>query len=227
VIGSLGVLSALLWQAIFKYPLQPNFESPARLWSDIATFFKILRQGIGLGGWLNTPLDPVLEALWLVGLVSLVAFSVIRVSSTLRRVLLIQSAFLLGVGVYLVSMLRVAGFGIQARFFMPLLAVMVVLIVTAPPVADGVQFSLPSRMKWRAFVIFVGLTHGSALLISAHRHANGLNGGPIDFSNAQWSPPGGWVLPGVIAVLGILVVATLPYPKPHESHVTPGLTTLS
>lgn len=208
--------SALAWQAVFKYPLGPSFDSPGRVWADAATTLRTLRNGTGLSGWLDTPMDPVLETLWAGLWLVLFILAIRRLDSVRRWVLAVQSVVLLGISLYLIAMLRTAGFGIQARFLFPLVAVIVISVACAPKSAtDSTTTGIDSpvardRSRAWAAASWAGLLiagHVSALIVMAHRHARGLNGSPIDFSEAIWSPPGGWAPPIVLTVAGCVCIA--------------------
>lgn len=216
---TLGVATGLLWQVVFKYPLQPSIGSVAQLRQDVANVLRTLRSGIGLGGWLNVPLDPVLESMWFVFLIGAGAIMVSRVSRLVQGILAVQFVVVCGVGVYLVAMLRAAGFGIQARFFMPLLAVMLITLVSAASVTETHSERRIGPWPWRGLLAFVALSHAAALEISARRNAQGLDGRRIDFSHAVWSPPGGWMLSGMIALVGCVLVLTLPAPGAPKEHM--------
>lgn len=208
-----AVISAGIWQLMFKYPLDIDIGTPATIWRDSGAVLRTLRLGIGLGGWLNVPMDQLLESVWFLAFLGLFMLSISRVAMVVRWVFLFQGIVLMAVGLYLLTMLRAAGFGIQARFFMPLIAVVVVLLVTQ------VEFEtfIFKAGHWRIAMGFLAVAHTSALLVAAHRHAHGLNGSPIDFGSAVWSPPGGWLWPAFFAVLGGALVASLPFPGRHQT----------
>lgn len=220
ILGGIGasVATGLLWQAVFKYPLEPSIGSFAQLRQDLATVLRTLRSGIGLGGWLNVPLDPVLESMWFVLLLGAGAIVINKAQKLVQGVLVAQFVVLCGIGLYLVAMLRAAGFGIQARFFMPLLAVAVITIAASASENARHDDERFEPWLWRILLGFVALSHAAALLNAARRNAQGLNGRPLDFSHAVWSPSGGWILSGIIALGGCLLVLTLPAPGASKDH---------
>jgi hypothetical protein len=230
-IVAVGLMSALLWQALFKYPVRPSIGSPRQLIDDAITVLRVLRQGIGLGGWLNVPLDATLETMWLVGWISAVLFALWRLSNRVRLVLVIMAVVTGSAGLYLVAMMRAAGFVLQARFLLPLVMVMVIIIAMSPSSTSSrtasvkVSSSLGRMAVLPIVFALVAMAHGSALLIAAHRHARGLNGRPIDFSEAVWTPIGGWTFSAVLTIVGCLCFAAIPWclnfqQSPKESHVT-------
>ena len=229
---SLGVISALWWQVAYKYPLRPSIGSPRQVFNDGITVLQVLRQGIGLGGWLNTPMDATLEKLWLAGWLIAAGAVVWHIPVRARWVLTALALLTGGVGLYLVAMMRAAGFGVQARFLLPLVAVVVIIAATS---STSTSQGHPTAMRQIGLgIIFalIALAHGSALLIAAHRHARGLNGSPIDFSESTWTPPGGWTLSAVMAIMGCLCLAAIPWsaffqPDKAEIRVTGEHPTLS
>ncbi|MFM7125969.1 MAG: DUF2142 domain-containing protein [Actinomycetota bacterium] len=224
-IVTFGVVSALIWQAIYKYPLRPSIGSPRQVVDDVVTVLRVLRQGIGLGGWLNVPMNSILEGLWLAGWLGSATFIVCRARPLVRLVLLGIGLVIGAAGLYLVAMMRVAGFVLQARFLMPLLMVAVVVAVTSPLRQGATRVFEPWVL--RAVFTVIGLSHVSALLINAHRHARGLNANPIDFSPAVWDPPGGWTLAMVLGSCGGLCVLVIPWCRRTRWPVTQEHRTLS
>lgn len=206
---TLGVISAFAWQAIYKYPVRPSIGSPLQIVDDAVTVLRVLRQGIGLGGWLNVPMNSILEGLWLAGWLGSATFIVWCAHSRVRLVLLGICLVIGAAGLYLVAMMRVAGFVLQARFLMPLLMVAVVVAVTSASCQRTTRVLEPWVL--RAVFTVIGLSHVSTLLINAHRHARGLNGSPIDFSQAVWDPPGGWTLAMVLGSCGGFCILVIPW----------------
>jgi len=229
---SLGVMSALWWQLAFKYPLRPSIGSRRQVFDDGITVLQVLRQGIGLGGWLNTPMDATLEKLWLAGWLIAAGAVLWQVSIRVRWVLTALTLVTGGMGLYLVAMMRAAGFGLQARFLLPLVAVMVIIATTSSTSTSKGRPTVIRQIGLGIIFALIALAHGSALLIAAHRHARGLNGRPIDFSESTWTPPGGWTLSAVMAIIGCLCLAAIPWspffqPDKAEIRVTGEHPTLS
>ena len=229
---TIGLVSALWWQLAFKYPLRPSIDSPRQLVDDAFTVLQVLRQGIGLGGWLNTPMDATLEKLWLAGWLIAAGAVVWHIPVRARWVLTALALLTGGLGLYLVAMMRAAGFGVQARFLLPLVAVVVIIATTSSTSTSQGHPTAMRQIGLRIIFALIALAHGSALLIAAHRHARGLNGSPIDFSESTWTPPGGWTLSAVMAITGCLCLAAIPWsaffqPDKAEIRVTGEHPTLS
>jgi len=198
-LGALGVVSSQVWQSVMKHPLAPEFGSISQVWQDVYLTVTTLRDAVGLGGWLNTRMDPLLETIWgLVWVVSLVP--VLRgVASKVRMIVIGHVIVMFTISVLLIGSQRAGGFGTQGRYLLPFVAVSVVVLATAPHDAS-IGNRVVSRKGAALFGSFLALGHGSAFLMAAHRHARGLSK-PIDFSRAIWSPPGGWLLAGLLGVI--------------------------
>lgn len=207
-LGALGVVSSQVWQSLMKHPLAPEFGSISQVWQDVYLTVTTLRDAVGLGGWLNTRMDPLLETMWV--LVWVVAFVAMlrRVSARTRQVVAAHGVALVVISVFVIASQRAGGFGTQGRYLLPFVAVSVIVLATAPHDASVVN-RVVSRRGAALFGSFLALGHGSAFLMAAHRHARGLSE-PIDFGRAVWSPVGGWLLAGLflfVASAALVMVA--------------------
>jgi hypothetical protein len=198
--GVLGVLTSQIWQSVMKHPLAPEYGSIGHVWRDIYLTVTTLRDAVGLGGWLNTRMDPFLEITWVSMWVLALAALLRGVSSLVRNVLSGQAIALVAISVFLIGSQRAGGFGTQGRYLLPFVAVFVIVLATASQEAPMTMRAV-SRGDGALFGSFLVLGHGSAFLIAAHRHARGL-AEPLDFSAALWAPPGGWVIAGLPFALG-------------------------
>lgn len=199
-IAVLGIVSAQFWQIALKHPLSPEFGSLAQIWRDVLLTVTTLRDAIGLGGWLNTRMDPLIEMVWAVTWVLLCCSLAGSASFVVRRVFMGQIVVVLVVSMLLIGSLRAGGFGIQGRFLLPFVAIAAIMLATSSSGTRTRSQELSGAGR-AGVALFVAVGHMSALLVSAHRHARGLNGRPIDFSQAVWSPPGGWFPAGILALL--------------------------
>ena len=223
-LGALGVVSSQVWQSVMKHPLAPEFGSIGQVWRDVYLTMTTLKDAVGLGGWLNTRMDPFLEITWVSMWVLALAALLRGVSSLLRKVLSGQAVALLVISVLLIGSQRAGGFGTQGRYLLPFVAVSVILLATASQEPSGKGRAV-SRRDATLFGSFLVLGHGSAFLIAAHRHARGLRE-PIDFGRAVWSPVGGWLLAGLILLAAsaalVMVARTGGLARPCDSPCTPG-----
>jgi hypothetical protein len=207
-----AALSAMVWQAALKQPIAPTAPSLGVVWRELSQVPSVLSDAVGLLGWLTVPLDPLMEAVWVVAWVT--AFGAVALSGSrrLRQVLVIQGGVIVVAAVVLSLAMRAAGFGMQARFLLPLLAVLVLIAVASPP--GDRTMSIPVV---RVVLGLCALGHGSALLVSAHRNANGLTGQPIDFADAAWWPPFGWLPSIVVGAVACLMIVCTPLRSGAES----------
>ena len=67
VVVALAALGSTIWQVVLKSSLHVGLESPGTLLADLGRTVELLRESIGLLGWLNIPIDPFVEALWIAG----------------------------------------------------------------------------------------------------------------------------------------------------------------
>ena len=202
---ALSMAGAMVWQAILKQPIAPSWSSVASLWRELGAVPGTLRDAVGLLGWLNVPFDPFVEATWIVVWVGALWTVASRGSRRLRQVLVAQWLAIAVAAVVLSLSMQAAGFGMQARFLLPLLAVLVLAAVTAP--TSGPPWS---RRPVRCVLVLCAAGHASALLISAQRNANGLTDRPIDLTHAVWAPPGGWWKVAVLGAVACVMLACTP-----------------
>lgn len=215
VVLALAGFGASVWQLVFKAPLPVRLESPSRLWADLGSSVELLRDSIGLVGWVNLPIDPVVQALWAVGWLVGLAVLYLRAPRRAQVVAAVLGGLYFVLDAAMISGFRHAGFGAQSRFTIAFPIVVVVLLVAAqPPGASAATL----RQGWRrhrplaAAALVLALGQFSALLVSAHHNANGINGDKIDFAHAAWVPPGGWyptLLAFAIASASVLAFALL------------------
>jgi hypothetical protein len=204
LVAATGAVSAVVWQLFNKVSI---LRWPGS-WSEVATGLAevgyVVPASVGLVGWLDTRVHPLVENGWVV-IAALGAGAVLtRVAARVQRVVAGVAAVGLLVGVELALGLRAAGFGLQARFLLPIAAIAVVVLVMAPqraaPWAPGVV---------RAVLVVAAVGHLAMLLRAAHRHAQGLGQG-VGFDEAVWAPPLGWVTSISLMVVGSVLVAVVP-----------------
>lgn len=208
-LGVIGVLTSQAWQIVMKHPLGPVYGSVSQVWRDIYLTVTTLRDAVGLGGWLNTRMDPLLEITWVLMWLLVLAVLLRGASSRVRIVLLGHGIVLFTISVLLIGSQRAGGFGTQGRYLLPFVAVSVIVLATAPQPAS-IRIRAMPRRELLLFASFIAVGHCSAFLMAAHRHARGLSR-PINFSAAVWAPFGGWVTAGVFVAVGTvcLLISTL------------------
>jgi hypothetical protein len=204
LVAATGAVSAVVWQLLNKVSI---LRWPAS-WGEVATGLSevgyVVPASVGLVGWLDTRVHPLVENGWVVTAALGAGAVLTRVAARVQRVVAGVAAVGLLVGVELAMGLRVAGFGLQARFLLPIVAIGVVILVMAPqrtaPWAPGVV---------RAVLVVASIGHLAMLLRAAHRHAQGI-GQSVRFGEAVWSPPLGWATSITLMVVGSVLVAVVP-----------------
>ena len=208
-----AALGAVVWQLTMKVALRPRPGPLAELWRDLGVVPSLLHQSVGLLGWLNYRLDPFVDAVWSATWVALLFVVLSRLDRQTRWVFAGLGFVYVALNLVLIDGLRATGFGVQPRFTLSVVAVAVVLLgarasrgtgAAAPEgaVAGSVEIEMannrsrdaPGGSRWLApaVAVVVAAGHVSALVLSAHRHANGIGTGAISFDRPAWSPPGGW-----------------------------------
>lgn len=209
VVLAIGVAGAVAWQLRFKVGMRLDIHSTAQLLRDLGTTAEILRNSIGLVGWLDVRLDVGVEFLWIIGVTAATSVLWTRAKRRIRVATGALAIAYIALTLYLIGGQRAAGFGGQARFTLALPLAAVVLLITHDRVAARAV-----RHGWfRVACIVVGLGHFSTLLIMAQRHTHGLNQEPFDFSHVAWRPTGGWPAMLVLITLASVAVAALPAPQ--------------
>ena len=212
ILLAIGVTSAVGWQLRFKVGMRADIHSTAQLVRDLGTTAELVRDSIGLVGWLDVRVDAGVEFLWVVGAVA--AASVLWARANLR--IRVSCAALviayIALTVYLIGGQRAAGFGGQSRFTLAIVLAAIVLLITH----DRAAPRSVRHVSFRVACIVAGLGHFSMLLIMAQRHTHGLNPEPVDFSNVAWRPTGGWPAMLVLIALASFAVAAMPFPQPQQ-----------
>jgi hypothetical protein len=143
----------------------------------------VLEQGIGNFGWLDTPMPQVALMLYLVMLVSLLVFAIVRstrlVASMVVSLCLVSALLVVAQDINYYNLLR--NFGSQGRHVMPLLVGIPILALR--------KVTLPSRAN--AVVVFVwALIMVWSGVAALRRYAVGIRpGNQLDmYTQAVWQP---------------------------------------
>ena len=233
---AVAALGAVVWQLTMKVALRPRPGPLAELWRDLGVVPSLLHQSVGLLGWLNYRLDPFVDAVWSAAWVALLFVVLSRLDRRTRWVFAGLGFVYVALNLVLIDGLRATGFGVQPRFTLSVVAVAVVLLAArasrgtgapagacAVAAGDGAEIEAARdhsgeavrRSRWFAssVAVVVAAGHVSALVISAHRHANGLGTGAISFDQPAWAPPGGWNAAMVLfALAAALIVVPIAAP---------------
>jgi len=236
VVVAIAGLTATIWQLVLKVGLHPRLEPPSRLWADLGLTVHLLTDSVGLLGWLNVPIDPLVNAVWQLAWVAGVAVLIARASVRTRVVVAGLWVFYVIVNLALISSIRAAGFGTQPRYTIaiPIASVVVLALdqsrpgpraraamVAAPAAATPLQ-----RLRWPLVgaCAIVAAGNFSGLILSAEHNASGITGFAMDFLHVAWAPSGGWRPTRLLFVVAcgsvlVLPLAALRPRRPAAAHV--------
>jgi hypothetical protein len=210
-VAALGAVSAVVWQVLNKVSILRVPQRWAEVTIGLADVGEAVLTAVGLVGWLDTRVHRLVEVGWVLVAALATGAVLTRVAPRVQWVVAAVAAVVVAVGVELSMGLRAAGFGLQARFLVPLAAIGVVVLVMAPqreaPWSPGVV---------RLALVGAATGHLAMLLRAAHRHANGLSQ-PLDLDGAVWAPPFGWAASVALMVTGSLLVALVPLRGPQRA----------
>jgi uncharacterized membrane protein len=219
----LAAAATLAWSAVFIHA-SAIFDA-GRFWGWVVAALNstpdMLKEEVGVFGWLDTPLPPLLYLVWEAMVAAIVLGSLLaaRERRTLVALCLLVVALLLPVAVS-VFVISPAGWpnGIQGRYFLPIMAG--VPILAAEPLA--------SRLRLRSAVgLAVGMCASLAIAgsqlaawwIFARRNAVGVDGPLWFLARPEWTPPAGWVPWLLAATFGsVLIVSAAAMAARHSAN---------
>lgn len=204
IVVVVAAVSAMVWQLVNKVSILRWPASWTEVGDGLAETAESVIAAVGLVGWLDVRVHRAVEVAWLVLAAGGVGALLTAVTRRTRLVVAALAAIGVVLGTELSIAMRAAGFGLQARFLLPVVAIGVVVLATAAH--RGGPWS-PATV--RAGLGFAAVGHMAMLLRSAHRHANGL-GQPIDLRDPVWSPPLGWALSVTVMLVAVALVALVP-----------------
>ena len=201
--------ATFVWDLAFM-PAPPRAPQPGRLFDAVAHLPELLRQSIGVFGWLDTAMPALAYTAWRVMLIVLIGLALL-VGTRRERFVLLGTAF--GVLVATIGLALVAvfptGFGTQARYTLPL-AVAVPLL--AGEIVARRRHRLAGLLPGRLPLVFAGtagLVHFVGWYANGRRHGVGTDGPMWFIGRGEWSPPIGWALWATVAAVGsVLLVAS-------------------
>jgi predicted membrane protein DUF2142 len=182
-----------------------TFASPlSALHAGLRQLGPALKGAVGNFGVLNVPLPALMIGCWWLAVILLFAAGV-SLGTRRERVALVLAA-VLGLGfpvAFFAFSYRLSGFGIQGRYILPILAITPMLAGDAIEGARSRQVQVRVAGLWRPCLVGFALFQLIAWWINAHHYApSGLLAGA-----GVWSPPLGWRLWLVVAVVGAAAVA--------------------
>ncbi len=216
-VAALGVSAAALaaWELAFDHPVNTGPPLSADAWGaflDIS--LSVLHSGIGMFGWLDTPLPGPVVAVWVLLLVGMGGAAVL-LGRTADRVTILLS-FLAVIAVAYVTYASVfypVGFGVQGRHLIPLF--LIVPMLAGIVVAE--QGAPVARRLGIGVGVLVPLAQAVSVYVNARRYAVGLDGPVLFLDEAEWAPRFGWMpwfgITAFAAVwMGVMIVRGGRYP---------------
>ena len=181
-----------------------------------------MRDFIGIFGWNDTLMPMPAYVLGTVLLAGVGVFA-LKVGTLRERVTLISLAFA-AIGLDLVLAVFVEaqiGFGMQARYIMP-------LAVGLPLLAGDILQMHAERLRPKGARRFLAAAYGGAAVLhltafvaNQHRYAIGSSGSWLPPWDSKWSPEGGLGIWFAVAGAGFIVMATAVFvSRPHVSPQT-------
>lgn len=217
-----GSAATFVWDYAFL-PSPPRSPQPGRLLEAFAHLPELLRQSIGVFGWLDTAMPALAYTAWRVMLVVLIGLALLVGSRRERLVLLGASAAVVGatLAVALAAVFP-TGFGTQARYTLPIAVAVPLLageiVARRRHRLDGV---LPRRLPI-AFAASAALVHFVGWYANGRRHGVGIEGPLLFIGQGEWSPPGGWAVWALVALTGSALVLTSTFAGGAKSRRTYG-----
>jgi hypothetical protein len=160
--------------------------------------YRSIPQLFGVFGWLDTK-PPALASDVAVAIYALIAAAGLVVGTRRQRLVLVLALAATTAAAVLVDAVtqRPFGFGLQARYVMPLTAT--TLLLAAWIVQGGVGYGTLRRRRLAAVVAprvvsaVLVADLGVAWLANSRQAAGGAQGPRLFFRDPQWAPPGGWL----------------------------------
>ena len=182
-----------------------TFASPlGALHAGLRQLGPALKGAVGNFGVLNVPLPALMIGCWWLAVILLFAAGV-WLGTRRERIALVLAA-VLGLGfpvAFFAFSYRLSGFGIQGRYILPILAVAPMLAGDAIEGARSRRVQLRVVGLWRPCLVGFALFQLVAWWINAHHYApSGLLA-----AAGLWSPPLGWKVWLVVAILGAAAIA--------------------
>ena len=213
VASALSCGLSVAWELVVQpHPAAEADALDDRLLHGFSELPEVLRQMIGVFGWLDAAMPAAAYAAWRLLVIVLVVLAIVVGSRRQRIVLLGALAATITATVGLAALvIYPSGFGMQGRYVLP-------LAVAVPLLAGEILRrrrgrlgpALPSALPiWSAGL--VALVHGAGWYANGRRHAVGVKGPLVFIGRGEWSPVGGWAFWAVVVVacLALIVASAL------------------
>ncbi|HUR48092.1 MAG TPA: DUF2142 domain-containing protein [Acidimicrobiales bacterium] len=204
---ALGSAATFAWDLSFM-PAPPRSPQPGRLFEAVAHLPELLRQSIGVFGWLDTAMPALAYTAWRMMLIAVIGLALLVGNLRERLVLLAATAAVLAATIGLtLAAVYPTGFDTQARYTLP--------IGVAVPLLAGeivarrrhrVSGLLPERLPL-AFAATAAAVHLIGWYANGRRHGVGIDGPLWFIGRGEWSPPIGWAFWAAVASAGVALVA--------------------
>ena len=201
---AVGCAATLAWDLSFM-PAPPRSPQPGRLFEAVAHLPELLRQSIGVFGWLDTAMPALAYTAWRVMIIALIGLALL-VGTRRERLVLAGTTFVVlaaTIGLALVAVFP-TGFGTQARYTLP-------LALAVPLLAGDIVARRRHRMAGMlprnlplAFAGTAALVHSVGWYANGRRHGVGIDGPMWFIGRGEWSPPIGWAFWAFVTAGGAL-----------------------
>lgn len=197
-------MSTVLWERSY----QPGIDVDGKyFWHNVPVTFgtlpNILRDLVGVFGWLDTVLPNAAYLAWAAMLVVLVAVGA-AAGTGRQRIVLAAVPVVVVLAILLISagLLRQNGFEIQGRHVLALAAVLPLLAAELVAAHAAERGTPRAALLLPVFAVPALVVQVVAWYSNARRYAVGTNGPIWFFGHSRWSPPGTWVLWSAVVAVG-------------------------
>lgn len=170
---------------------------------------RLLREVVGVFGWLDATPPLVVPLGWGAMVVALVAVACLLGTRFDRRVLAALGLGVLGVALGVSTLAYHQQGGAQGRWILPVaLALPVVageVVARRWPTTDALPLGRP-RVAVVAAAVVAACLHGLSLWANARRYAVGSDGPLMFAGGSRWVPPGGWWPVAALAAAGLVTL---------------------
>ena len=215
---AISLVAALVWTLNYGTAAVELRGLHSALGQVPGNYWDFTRQLVGVFGYLEFRLPRPVYLMWLCSVGALVLAGISAGSPRERKVIALTAALAVAAPVALWAVFgRAVGNGLTGRIFLP-------VMVALPMLCGEIVYRHRSELHRRTvaaltpFLLLPGLVHFVAWYINGRRSAVGV-GGPLLFPlDAQWAPPLGWLPWLIVALLGGLLLASVPLARVPVAH---------
>lgn len=216
---AISCVALLAWERAFDHPVETgSVVSRGAVSAFVDQLYRYVATGVGVFGWLDTPLPGVAIGAWVVLAVLICGLTIVGGHRADRWSLgMLLGAVTTVAYVTHATVFYSVGAGLQGRHILPAFAVV-------PILAGVVVVELLSTLKRPDVVrrLFVAAAVGMggmqllAVLVNARRYAVGTTGPVLFLADAEWSPHLGWlawILTASVASVWLVVLTIRSWPS--------------